>query len=114
MRVKDKTALLLKGVSMKDIKDLEEQEKLEQEQDEQDAGSDQEENQEESEGKPEEESTDHTAELIEQLTETVAAAVVEKLQLDNINRDHETNATSRTPEEVAKSIFKINRKKEEK
>ena len=107
MKVSDKTALLLKGVSMKDIKELEAQEKLELEQDEKEK-----ENQDKIEDKPEEESTPDQTELINQLTDAVAAAVVEKLQLENINRDHQTGGSvARTPEEIAQSIFKTNKKK---
>jgi len=101
MKASDKINLLLKGVSMKDIKDLETQEKEEEE-----AAAAEAENQDSNEDKPEEESADN-AEAIEQLTEAVAEAVAKKLQLDNLHADRSAdNPKARTAEEIAASIFK--------
>lgn len=99
MKASDKINLLLKGVSMKDIKDLETQEQEE-------AAAAEAENQDEIEDKPEEESANN-AEAIEQLTEAVAEAVAKKLQLDNLHADRSgDNPKARTAEEIAASIFK--------
>lgn len=99
MKASDKINLLLKGVSMKDIKDLETQE-----QEEEAAAAA--ENQESNEEEPEEESANN-AEAIKQLTEAVAEAVAKKLQLDNLHADRSAdNPTARTAEEIAASIFK--------
>ena len=101
MKASDKINLLLKGVSMKDIKDLETQEKEEEE-----AAAAEAENQDSNEDKPEEESADN-AEAIEQLTEAVAEAVAKKLQLDNLHSDRSGDTPkARTAEEIAASIFK--------
>lgn len=99
MKASDKINLLLKGVSMKDIKELETQEQEE-------AAVAEAENQDEIEDTPEEESANN-AEAIEQLTEAVADAVVKKLQLDNLHADRSgDNPKTRTAEEIAASIFK--------
>ena len=99
MKASDKINLLLKGVSMKDIKDLETQEQEE-------AAAAEAENQDEIEDTPEEESANN-AEAIEQLTEAVAEAVAKKLQLDNLHADRSgDNPKARTAEEIAASIFK--------
>lgn len=96
MKASDKINLLLKGVSMKDIKELETQEQEEEEAENQDGNGDE----------PEEESADN-AEAIEQLTEAVAEAVAKKLQLDNLHADRSAdNPKVRTAEEIAASIFK--------
>lgn len=99
MKASDKINLLLKGVSMKDIKDLETQEQEE-------AAAAEAENQDSNEDVPEEESANN-AEAIEQLTEAVAEAVAKKLQLDNLHADRSgDNPKARTAEEIAASIFK--------
>jgi predicted methyltransferase len=99
MKASDKINLLLKGVSMKDIKDLETQEQEE-------AAAAEAENQDSNEDEPEEESANN-AEAIEQLTEAVAEAVAKKLQLDNLHADRSAdNPKARTAEEIAASIFK--------
>ena len=99
MKASDKINLLLKGVSMKDIKDLETQEQEE-------AAAAEAENQDSNEDEPEEESANN-AEAIEQLTEAVAEAVAKKLQLDNLHVDRSAdNPKARTAEEIAASIFK--------
>jgi predicted methyltransferase len=99
MKASDKINLLLKGVSMKDIKDLETQEQEE-------AAAAEAENQDSNEDKPEEESANN-AEAIEQLTEAVAEAVAKKLQLDNLHADRSGDTPKvRTAEEIAASIFK--------
>lgn len=99
MKASDKINLLLKGVSMKDIKDLETQEQEE-------AAAAEAENQDSNEDVPEEESA-NKAEAIEQLTEAVAEAVAKKLQLDNLHADRSAdNPKARTAEEIAASIFK--------
>lgn len=100
MKASDKINLLLKGVSMKDIKELETQEQEEV------AAAEVAENQDGNSDEPEEESANN-AEAIEQLTEAVADAVVKKLQLDNLHADRSgDNPKSRTAEEIAASIFK--------
>lgn len=99
MKASDKINLLLKGVSMKDIKELETQEQEE-------AAAAEAENQDSNEDEPEEESANN-AEAIEQLTEAVAEAVAKKLQLDNLHADRSAdNPKARTAEEIAASIFK--------
>ena len=99
MKASDKINLLLKGVSMKDIKDLETQEQEE-------AAAAEAENQDSNEDVPEEESANN-AEAIEQLTEAVAEAVAKKLQLENLHADRSAdNPKARTAEEIAASIFK--------
>lgn len=99
MKASDKINLLLKGVSMKDIKDLETQEQEE-------AAAAEAENQNRNEEESEEESANN-AEAIEQLTEAVAEAVAKKLQLDNLHADRSAdNPKARTAEEIAASIFK--------
>jgi len=99
MKASDKINLLLKGVSMKDIKELETQEQEE-------AAAAEAENQESNEDEPEEESANN-AEAIEQLTEAVAEAVAKKLQLDNLHSDRSGDTPkARTAEEIAASIFK--------
>lgn len=99
MKASDKINLLLKGVSMKDIKELETQEQEE-------AAAAEAENQDSNEDKPEEESANN-AEAIEQLTEAVAEAVAKKLQLDNLHADRAGDTPkARTAEEIAASIFK--------
>ena len=99
MKASDKINLLLKGVSMKDIKDLETQEQEEE-------AAAEAENQDSNEDVPEEESANN-AEAIEQLTEAVAEAVAKKLQLENLHADRSAdNPKARTAEEIAASIFK--------
>jgi len=99
MKASDKINLLLKGVSMKDIKDLETQEQEE-------AAAAEAENQDRIKEEPEEESANN-AEAIEQLTEAVAEAVAKKLQLDNLHADRSGDTPkARTAEEIAASIFK--------
>lgn len=99
MKASDKINLLLKGVSMKDIKELETQEQEE-------AAAAEAENQDGNGDEPDEESANN-AEAIEQLTEAVAEAVAKKLQLDNLHADRSgDNPKARTAEEIAASIFK--------
>lgn len=101
MKASDKINLLLKGVSMKDIKELETQE-----QEEEEAAAAEAENQNGNDNESEEESANN-AEAIEQLTEAVAEAVAKKLQLDNLHADRSgDNPKARTAEEIAASIFK--------
>lgn len=101
MKASDKINLLLKGVSMKDIKELETQE-----QEEEEAAAAEAENQNRNDEESEEESANN-AEAIEQLTEAVADAVVKKLQLDNLHADRSgDNPKARTAEDIAASIFK--------
>jgi len=102
MKASDKINLLLKGVSMKDIKELETQEQEEA------AVAEEAENQEESNeetNEPEEESEESAVD-VDKLTEAVAEAVVKKLQLDNLHLDREgEKPTHRSVEQIAASIY---------
>ena len=109
MKASDKINLLLKGVSMKDIKELETQEQEEA------AAAEEAENQEESNeetNEPEEESEESA---VDKLTEAVAEAVVKKLQLDNLHLDREGEKPAhRSVEQIAASIYTPKKKQTKK
>lgn len=111
MKASDKINLLLKGVSMKDIKELETQEQEEA------AAAEESENQEESNeetNEPEEESEESAVD-VDKLTEAVAEAVVKKLQLDNLHLDREgEKPTHRSVEQIAASIYTPKKKQSKK
>lgn len=111
MKASDKINLLLKGVSMKDIKELETQEQEEA------AAAEEPENQEESNeetNEPEEESEESAVD-VDKLTEAVAEAVVKKLQLDNLHLDREGEKPAhRSVEQIAASIYTPKKKQNKK
>lgn len=111
MKASDKINLLLKGVSMKDIKELETQEQEEA------AAAEEAENQEESNEEPNgpEEESEESAVDVDKLTDAVAEAVVKKLQLDNLHLDREGETpTHRSVEQIAASIYTPKNKKQSK